>query len=561
VSTDPKSTYTVEQKRHWVRIADACNQRCLFCLDSDNHIGVLHTDEHVEADFALGRKRGCERLIISGGEASIHPRFHYFIRRGIEMGYEKVQTVTNGRMWAYPIFVKKAVKAGLSEVTFSMHGHNAKLHDRLVGVPGAFNQAVKGLKHCLSIPGLIVSVDIVLMEPNIRVLPEIIRFYSDMGVGEYDLLAMIPFGRGAPNPLPESVGMTRPVDAKMAMRLLLSDGQIAKVMPQVVQLQRERGLTIWTNRVKPQELEGCEYLLQRPKKLTDEVYGAKKEFQGALAEPQGWLPCDDRCQWCFLDQMCQGFKGHRDEHYANDITHGWWRAEWGDIPTYVPFEQLTLEGGTLDELVAACTKAGIDSEQDMDLVVEVMASVDAVTAVADTFPQARIVTAKPVVAELVSNLGLTPLAVQLTETTLDWFVQSPRPGTVFVPKPKYSKVKFSEALPLLAQHGAIFQGFPPCLPPEGAMSTEDRPGPYPLGVDQFEDTIHGTSGWNLERFVQAHLRSHYVVHSLRCGDCSKRATCPGLHVDYVRDGFGLSELDPTRFPKPKATAPVQQPVT
>lgn len=551
MSTDPKSTYTVEQKRHWVRIADACNQRCLFCLDSDNHIGFLHPDDRVEADFALGLKRGCQRLIISGGEASIHPRFHYFIRRGIEMGYEKVQTVTNGRMWAYPKFVKKAVRAGLSEVTFSMHGHNAKLHDRLVGVPGAFEQAVKGLRHCLSIPGLIVSVDIVLMEPNTRFLPDIIRFYSDMGVGEYDLLAMIPFGRGAPNPIDEKVGMTRPVDAKMALRLLLNDGQIAQVMPEVVKLQRERGLTIWTNRVKPLELEGCEHLLQRPEKLADEVYGAKKEFQAALATADQWLPCDDRCQWCFLEQMCGGFKEHRNEHYSGRITHGWWRAEWGDLPTYVPFQQLTLEASTLDESLRAASAAGIDSGQEMDLVVEDSASAEAIAAVAKTFTGARIVTANPAVAELVRSVGTVPLAVQLTENTVAWFLKEPTSGTVFVPRPKYAKLKYSDVLPVLAQHGVVFEGFPPCLAPIDADTTEARPGPYPLGVDRFEDTIHGTSGWNLQRFVQAHLRSHYVVHSLRCDNCSKRNSCPGLHVDYVRDGFGLGELDPTRFPKSK----------
>ena len=174
---------TVNQHRHWVRIADTCNQRCLFCLDSDNHIGRLRTVEEVEREFSIGRERGCERIIISGGEASVHPKFQYFIKRAREMGYQKVQTITNGRIWSYKDFVVRSVRAGLDEVTFSMHGHTAKLHDKLVGVPGAFNQAIQGLKYCLQVPGLIVSVDIVMCRPNVFYLEDMVRFYSDMGVG------------------------------------------------------------------------------------------------------------------------------------------------------------------------------------------------------------------------------------------------------------------------------------------------------------------------------------------------------------------------------------------
>jgi MoaA/NifB/PqqE/SkfB family radical SAM enzyme len=48
-------------------------------------------------------------------------------------GYPKIQTVTNGRMFSYPEFLHRCVDAGLSEITFSINGTNAKIHDALVG--------------------------------------------------------------------------------------------------------------------------------------------------------------------------------------------------------------------------------------------------------------------------------------------------------------------------------------------------------------------------------------------------------------------------------------------
>lgn len=557
MTKDPKNNYTVEQMRHWVRIADACNQRCLFCLDSDNHIGRLRTVEQCEAEFELGRKRGATRLIISGGEASIHPKFHYLIKRGIELGYDKVQTVTNGRMWAYPKFVNRAIAAGLSEVTFSMHGHTAKLHDRLVGVPGAFEQSLKGLKHCLSIRGLIVSVDIVLMKPNVALLPDIVRFYSDLGVGEYDLLAMIPFGRGTPNAIDHAVGMTRPADAKMAKRLLLDGGEIAAVMPEIRELAETRGLTIWTNRVKPQELEGCEYYLQRPKKLMDEVYGAKKEFQEALSKPEGWLPCADRCDFCFLQQMCDGFRGHRDSHYAGTIPHGWWRQEWGPIPTSVRFEKLTLEADSLTEAVDLCQAASLDGSVALDLSVDTVDTA-ALERMAGAYPQARVLAGAPATAEAVLDHDGANLVVMLNDETAAWFIDQPKPGVVFRPTNGHTGRKYSDVLPQLAGAGAVLEGFPECLFPAGHSQSDAHPRPYALGLHHFEDEIHGTTGWHLDRFVKSHLRSHYRVHSLRCDGCTKREECPGLHVKYVREGHGLSELDPSRFPA-RASSPSAPP--
>ena len=88
------------RKKHWVRAVTACNSRCLFCLDMDTPRNVFLPFEEVVAELQRGRDElDADKVIISGGEAALHPRFIDLILEAKKMGYDRVQTVTNG--WKY----------------------------------------------------------------------------------------------------------------------------------------------------------------------------------------------------------------------------------------------------------------------------------------------------------------------------------------------------------------------------------------------------------------------------------------------------------------------------
>ena len=127
-----------------------CNDRCVFCLDSDTHDGQMRDADEVKRQILDGRKKGATRLILSGGEPTIHPRYVDFVKLGKMAGYRKVQTVTNGRLFSYPEFLTACLDAGLNEITFSIHGPNARVHDALVGTKGAYEQEMKGLRGALA---------------------------------------------------------------------------------------------------------------------------------------------------------------------------------------------------------------------------------------------------------------------------------------------------------------------------------------------------------------------------------------------------------------------------
>ncbi|MCB9569624.1 MAG: radical SAM protein [Myxococcales bacterium] len=278
------------QKRNWVRLTFDCNDHCVFCLDAHTHDGTNRDRAEVRAQILDGRRKGAERLILSGGEPTIHPSFVDFVRLGRLAGYERIQTVTNGRMFAYGDFLRRSVDAGLGEITFSIHGPNAKIHDALVGTKGAFDEEIRGLQNALDDGRVIINIDVCVNRANVRHLPEMLRRFIAMGVREYDLLHVIPFGAAY----------------KEGRETLFYD--LEEMRPYLLEafaFSREPGIHIWLNRFPPPHLEGFEALIQDPYKLNDEVRGRKEEY-GLLLDHGIPLDCraPDRCRHCYLEPLC-----------------------------------------------------------------------------------------------------------------------------------------------------------------------------------------------------------------------------------------------------------------
>lgn len=282
-----------------MRLTFACNNRCLFCLDGEQGRGQGHVPfAELARDLRRARSAGMRRVVLSGGEPTLHPRFVDVVREAFGMGYTHAQVITNGRRFCYPRFLDECVRAGLREATFSMHGHNARLHDRLVGAPGAFIQSLAGLRGALRRPELIVSVDVVLNRLNIERLEEALRFYIRLGVREFDLLQIVPFGRAWENW--DSLSYD-PESHEGALRRALS---LSRTMP---------GVRLWTNRLAAGRLEGFEDLIQPPEKLHDEVRGRAAMFRALIADGTP-PPCrGERCPHCFLEGFCRDLLALREQ--------------------------------------------------------------------------------------------------------------------------------------------------------------------------------------------------------------------------------------------------------
>lgn len=282
---------SASEKRHWVRLTRYCNQRCLFCLDRYAQTGGVVPLAAIRKELALGRKQGLRRVVLSGGEPTVHPDFIAAVALARELGYEHVQTITNGRRFCYGGFFDQAVAAGLGEATFSLHGNTPALHDRLTKVPGSFVQAVTALRRALAAPGFIVSVDVVINRLNLPVLREHLDFCIGLGVREFDLLALVPFGDAWKNRETLHCDFSRPEDLAHLHRAL--------------ELSRRPDLHVWTNRLRPEHLEGFESLIQPPEKILDEVRGRGRIFARYVNGGRAPGCRGESCAHCFLRDFCR----------------------------------------------------------------------------------------------------------------------------------------------------------------------------------------------------------------------------------------------------------------
>ncbi len=276
-----------EQKRHWVRITRACNNRCLFCLDRENQNGSVITMEEIVADLKRGLDSGARRVVISGGDPTVHPKLPEIVAKAKSLGYGHVQIITNGRMLAYPKFAADLKRSGLDEVTLSLHSHIEADFEEMTGVKGSYKQALAGLLNAQK-QGFIVSVDIVINEINYRTLRETLRFYIRLGVSEFDLLYPIPFGDAWTN----------------RKRLFFSPEEAHAYLSDAFALSKDSDLYIWTNRLPAQYLEGFEDLIQNPVKLHDEVRGMGPELSRLVERGEPMSCKGERCDYCFMKGFC-----------------------------------------------------------------------------------------------------------------------------------------------------------------------------------------------------------------------------------------------------------------
>jgi MoaA/NifB/PqqE/SkfB family radical SAM enzyme len=278
------------EKRNWVRLTFDCNDRCVFCLDAHTHDGTNRDREEIKQQILDGRRKGADRLILSGGEPTIHPNYVDFIKLGRMAGYRKIQTVTNGRLFAYREFLTKCIDAGLGEITFSIHGVNARIHDALVGTKGAFDQEIVGLQNALDDGRVIINIDVCVNRGNVKTLPDLLEKFTTMGVKEYDLLHVIPFGRAY-------------TEGKETLFYDLEE--MRPYLLAAFEYSKRPDMHIWLNRFPVKHLEGFENLIQDPYKLNDEVRGRKEEYELLL---DAGVPLDcrapHRCSHCYLEPVC-----------------------------------------------------------------------------------------------------------------------------------------------------------------------------------------------------------------------------------------------------------------
>lgn len=175
----------------------ACNNKCLFCINWDKREIPGDSFGEVKKEIAAAKVRGSTYLEFVGGEPTTRPDILDLIKYAKGLGFRTIMMATNGRMYAYQNFARKALEAGLNSLVFSIHGHTAELHDSLTQVPGSFVQLGRGMKNVRELTkelGLKVSLgtNTCIVRQNFRQLPKIGKYISGLGISNSEFIFVDP---------------------------------------------------------------------------------------------------------------------------------------------------------------------------------------------------------------------------------------------------------------------------------------------------------------------------------------------------------------------------------
>jgi MoaA/NifB/PqqE/SkfB family radical SAM enzyme len=555
------------EKRNWVRLTFDCNDHCVFCLDAHTHTGEMRAREEVRAQILDGRRKGATRLILSGGEPTIHPDYVDFVRLGRLAGYSKIQTVTNGRLFSYGAFLDRCLKEGLSEITFSIHGPNAKVHDALVGTKGAFDEEVRALAAALADGRPIVNVDVVVNRANVRHLPEMLRLFYDMGVREFDLLQVVPFGRA----------FTEGRDT-----LFYDLAEARPFLQEALAFSKREDVHLWMNRFPPQHLEGYEHLIQDPYKLNDEVRGRKEEF-ARLFQQGEWLDCREpaRCKYCYLERLCDTIEDvlgrvARDDFDVVRVDTAWEAAQpavfGGDpasarrasekdrrqlplvdggrvLPALPVPERVTRSGASTLRVCAPDVPSAAEAMKGLLGPTEVELELCSFAGLAESMGADGAFAGKTLVRarvrgvreaeELLAIPRTFEVAVALTRETAPWLLAmraAPPRLSLFQPNHERLTEAQAEDVPL----ADFFARFRADVPVENVPACVLGRAPRPERPTLDTAMLDVDGRVEIFRFTRRYILDHYRTKSLRCAECAEDPRCDGMHINAVRaHGYGV----------------------
>ncbi len=146
-------------------LTDRCNFRCVYCLEPDarfmRRLDLLTDDEIVRVASACIRL-GVEKIRLTGGEPTLHPRLTSVIARVAALGVSDLALTTNGSRLA-PHELAAWRDAGLTRITVSL---DSVRPDRFAAMTRSRNtpeQVIDGLRRAIDAGFAPVKINAVLM--------------------------------------------------------------------------------------------------------------------------------------------------------------------------------------------------------------------------------------------------------------------------------------------------------------------------------------------------------------------------------------------------------------
>ncbi len=164
------------------RLGEQCNNACPMCSNSGRAAAFFQDAEELlrRVDFLAGQ--GLRAVVLTGGEATIHPGFWTVVEALVERGI-RWDINTNGRSFADLAFAARARELGLRRAIVSLHSHRREQAKEISGLSDrGFDETLLGIQN-LADPArsgpVELMINCVICRPNLADLVGHLRWCAD----------------------------------------------------------------------------------------------------------------------------------------------------------------------------------------------------------------------------------------------------------------------------------------------------------------------------------------------------------------------------------------------
>lgn len=505
----------------FLKMSRASNNRCRFCNDAPQQDGTFWPYESLIQTIDEGSEGGVRRVFLSGGEPTIHPQFVEVVAYAKSKGADRIVATTNGRMFAYKAFARKAVDAGLNDAFVALLGSDAETHDWHTQVPGSFEQTVTGIRNLLATGRCRVALSTVVTRRNMHQLSEMLTLIP--GIGGMTAGRVAPFGRALFESMDEvgfEVEEARPhVEAALAVA-------------------KQKGIPLQPKMFPVSFYEGHQELYVHHEEYFPEVLDTEKRlrfFSSYSLHGEDIMCRGETCRVCYRSPFCDALYAFREGLLAG--THPWVRCDLDDekqrslLPEVLGDRRLWVTLRRASELEGVLAGLGVTTRPG---IVECESLEGAGVPACDTL-------ILPENAEVPSGF-VPPADMSVGLRVIAGASPSPdlRAVARFAFVPTYERERDQRSRGAVpeeaASRGLPVVGLPPCVAP----AQHRLPAPEEI-LDLV--ALAGPTQVEVEGFTHHFLRSLHRTKTPRCGQCAQDANCRGAHVNQVQH-WGLERLRP-----------------
>lgn len=173
----------------------ACNLECQHCRAvPQRFVGPLD----LTTTEAFGLMEAVAEIarpvfILSGGEPLFRPDLFDLAQYGRSLGF-RMALATNGTLIDRDV-AESIERAGISRVSVSLDGAWPSTHDRFRGVPGAWWDAVRGIRF-LRERGISVQINSTIARHNVAELDDLLDMALQLGCDALHIFMLVPVGCG-----------------------------------------------------------------------------------------------------------------------------------------------------------------------------------------------------------------------------------------------------------------------------------------------------------------------------------------------------------------------------